>query len=130
MGNLRERAERDLAVTLEGDWSFPVELTDPDGIKYTETNNQKPLVGQVIFERIGIDPDTGEDMVVLEASVTLRLSSLTRVPEDGETWFVRMPSKPSPTAPLANYIFSKDRPASGSQSLGIITLFVQKAKQS
>lgn len=123
MINLREQAESDLAITLEGDFALPVRLTDPDG---TITN----VVGQVLFDYIEENPETGGPMVVHNPVVVLRKSSLSRVPVSGEKWHVKIPTSPSTTATLEDYIIDSDRPIEGGTSIGFIKLFLRKLEQS
>ena len=52
MVNLRELAESDLAISLEGDFGLPVELIDPDGVKYDSVN------GQILYDQVRADPAT------------------------------------------------------------------------
>lgn len=121
--NLREQAENDLAETLEGDFSLPVQLVTPDGIEITAR-------GQVIYDQVKINQATGEEMIVNEPVITLRRSSLSRVPLSGEHWLVRYPQSPSESAPLVSGVLSKTRPPDGGASLGVIRIYPQKVKQS
>lgn len=131
MVNLREKAESDLAVTLEKDFSLPVELTGPDGIPInTRVSDGSPLVGQVLFDYVKVNPDTGQEMVVNLPVVSLRISSLSRVPKAGETWHMKIPNSPSTTATLENYIIDADRPPEGGKSIGFIKLYARRAIQS
>ena len=129
--NLRERAERDLATTLEGPFSLPVELVDPDGNEITESlNDADGLRGQIIYDTIKLNPDTGDEMVVNKPVVSLRRSSLARVPAPGEVWFVRIPIDPSTTATKESFVIDADRPPEGGRSLGFIRIYLRKAAQS
>lgn len=121
--NLREVADADLTDTLEGFWGLPVELTDPDGVKYTGE-------GQVLWDSKSFDPETGEEIRVGVPVVTLRRASWTRVPEAEENWHVRIPLTNSTAAPLEDFQLSATRPPEGGGSLGIIRLYLQKPEQS
>ena len=128
--NLRERAERDLARTLEGEFNLPVELVDPDGNEITASlNDDLGLRGQIIYDTVKLNPDTGEEIVINNPVVSLRRSSLARVPEPGEKWLVRIPIEPSTTAAKQSFIKSPTRPPEGGRSLGFIRLYLQKAEQ-
>ena len=133
--NLREQVEKDLSFTLEGDWGLPVELIDPDGNRYANSENSPdplnplPLMGQVLYDQLKADPDTGEPITVNNPIVSLRRSSLARVPENGERWSVKIPTEPSLTAPLANFVMSAVRPYGGGQSIGFIKLYLQRVEQ-
>jgi hypothetical protein len=124
MPNLRELCESDLAVTLEGDFGLPVELIDPDGVKYTG------IEGQILYDTVTVNPDTGEPMVVNDPIVTVRRSTLVRVPLPGEIWMVRIPTIPSRTAPLEDFLLSPSKPPSAGGSIGFIQLFLRRAVQS
>lgn len=131
MGNLRQRIESDLARTLEGEYGTPVVLVSPDGTiidKSVHTGEQ--LYGQVLYEYIQISPDTGEDMVIALPVVTLRRTSLSRVPKDKETWLVKIPVDPTEGAPIEDFIFDPTHAADGSRSIGIIRMYLTKAAQS
>lgn len=124
MVNLREQVERDLAISLEGQWSLPCDLIDPDGIIYT----QVPC--QFLYDTVIMDPETGERAVSNEPIAVFRRSTLSRVPVAGEKWLIRAPEYPSPDAPLVDFIISATRPPEGGASLGIIRLYLRKAEQS
>jgi hypothetical protein len=134
--NLRERAEQDLGVTLEGAFGLPVELTGPDGIEYkTSANspdpqNPLPLMGQVLYTTVRVSLETGEEVVMNKPVTTLRRSSLARIPQDGEDWFIKFPKDPSLTAELENFVLSTDRASEGGRSIGFIRLYPTKAVQS
>lgn len=114
--NLRELAEQDLEVTLEGDWSTPVALVAPDGAVYSD------LRGQLLHDLVRMNMETGERMVNREPIVSLRRSSLPRIPRAGETWLVTLPD--------GQYILSPVRPPEGGESLGFIRLYLQAVEQS
>lgn len=126
--NLRLRAERDLGKTLEGVWGLPVFLTAPDGTAINECVDGRPLTGQIMFDYVTANPDTGQEFVVYAPVVTLRKSSLSRVPKAGEKWLVQIPDRPDPDAVKKSFVLSPDRPPEGGDSLGIIRLFLQAAK--
>lgn len=122
--NLRELAESDLAVTLEGDFGLPVELIDPDGTKYTG------IEGQILYDQLTADPETGEPITVNNPIVSVRRSSLVRVPQPGENWVVKIPITPSRTAALEDFMLSPVKPPGGGGSIGFIKLYLQRIIQS
>ena len=124
MVNLRELAESDLATSLEGDFGLPVELIDPDGVKYDSVN------GQILYDQVRVDPATLGQMVVNNPIVSLRRSSLTRIPLAGETWHVRIPITPSVDAEKVDFLIDTDQPPEGGASIGFIKLYLKKAVQS
>jgi hypothetical protein len=136
--NLRERAESDLAITLEDPTQFglPVELTGPDGKEYNTSANSPdplnplPLYGQVLYTTVRVSPETGEEMVTNAPVVVLRRSSLERIPQDGENWHIRFPKDPSLTGEFSDYVFTPDRASEGGRSIGFIRLYPSKVDQS
>ena len=130
MVNLREQLEEDLGETLEGEGGLPVVLIGPDGVKYDTSANDptKPLVGQVLYGKKEFNPDTGQEIFIDMPIVSLRVTSLTRVPQNGEKWGIKIPTQPSTTAALVDFIF-EGRPLEGGTSLGYIRIYPQKAVQ-
>ncbi len=122
MLNLREQVEKDLSITLEGSYGLPIDLISPDG--ETET-----VSGQVLYDWQRLNPDTGDEETVREPVITVRLSSLTRVPLPGETWGIKIPVTPEETAERELYVINSDRAPEGSASIGFIRLYLQKAQQ-
>lgn len=120
--NLRELVESDLAITLEGEWGLPVELTAPDGT--TQTVN-----GRVDTDSIKLNPETGEAVIVDEPKVTLRRSSLMQVPEAGQYWHIKMPIAPNRLATKYDFLLAPDRAPEGGRSIGYIKLYLVKAEQ-
>lgn len=128
---LRELAESDLSTTLEGEFALPVEITSPDGvIQTTKKDSSDLLQGQVLYDQVLTDPVTLEQMITNLPIVSLRRSSLDRVPLPGETWHLRIPIVPNVTADKVDFIASADRAPGGGASIGFIKLYLQKAVQS
>lgn len=129
--NLRERVESDLAITVEGRWGLPVFLTSPDGEKQiNKKGTTVPLKGQVLYDIMRLDLDTGEDKLVGCPVVTLRRTSLDRVPEPGENWLIEIPDEPREDADMVSYVLSPTRPPEGGRSIGFIRLYLQQVEQS
>ena len=124
MINLRELAEADLATTLEGETSLPVELVSPDGVvqSMSVNNPENRLSGQVLYDYSKFDPETGSEVIIRKPVVTLRRSSLDRIPVAGEKWIVKIPEIPSTTAPLVSHRLEK--PPMGRASNGKIRLYL------
>ena len=130
--NLRQRAADDMKQLNIADWGLPVELTDPDGIKYTldaDTGETLQSV-QILYDRRTLNLATGEETVIKEPIVVIARKSLSRIPVEGEIWHVRMPLDPDPDADLYDFIFSDVRSPEGGQSLGFIRLYLQRVVQS
>jgi hypothetical protein len=130
MTSLREKAESDLGTTLEKEWSLPVVLKGPDGKIYdTSANDGERLGGQVLYDIVRLSPDTGNNIIVNKPVVTLRRTSLERVPQAGERWIVQIPVRPSETAEMEDFILDPDRPPEGGASIGFIRLYLRRAVQ-
>jgi len=127
--NLREQVESDLAITLEGDFKLPVILISPDGETQDKSANDPTadLVGQVLYDTLIQNPDTGAEMVVHKPVVTLRRSSLSRIPQSGEKWVVKIPTTPSYSA--AKETFFLERPLEDGGAIGFIRLYLMRAIQ-
>jgi hypothetical protein len=130
--SLRECHELDLEETLETDWALPVQLVSPDGEIQPDPNDpDATLGGQVLFNRVETEFESGlmsTDVIIRKPVVTLRISSLTRVPQPGERWVVRIPMTPSRSAPLET--FEAHRAPTGGDSIGFITLHCDDIVQS
>lgn len=128
--NLRERAESDLGQSLEGDFGLPVELITPDAVTInTRQSDDSVLKGQVLYNSKDVDIDTGLPIVVNNPVVTLRRSSLSRIPVAGENWIVRIPKNPSLTDILIDFALDPSRPPETGQSIGFIKLYLRATQQ-
>ena len=129
--NLRQKAESDLQSTLEREYKIPVILIDPDGVTYdTSENDGLPLGGQVLSDSISFNPETGDQIISPNPIVTLRRSSLTRVPAPGETWIVKIPTSPVEGASVEDFVIDPTRSPEGGRSIGFIRLYLRRAEQS
>jgi hypothetical protein len=126
--NLRQKAEEDLSKTLEGDFGLPVILVDPAGTEITENVDETTLKGQILYSTTRIDL-TGEPVIVNNPVVSLRRSSLSRVPAPGEKWFVRIPIDPTEGATIEDFIIDPDRSPEGGRDIGFIRLYLRRAVQ-
>lgn len=128
MESLRRILERDMYDTLESEWKMPVELTGPDGIKqiYSKNNPTELLGGQVLYSSRRENPETGETIVVNQPVVTLRVSSLVRVPAAGEKWYIKIPTGTEPNATKQSFIFTPDRSPENGTDMGFIKLYLQR----
>jgi hypothetical protein len=126
---LREQIESDLETTLEGDFGLPVELIAPDGTIYDKSYNdpESLLMGQILYDTLVADPDTGLEVIVHKPVVTLRKSSLEVVPQDGERWAVRIPVIPDRTADKETFLV--ERPTEEGGAIGFIRLYLMKTEQ-
>lgn len=121
--NLRVQAEADLAVSLEdiNGFGLPVELVSPDG-------EVIEAVGQVLYDST-ITNEMGLETIIHKPVVTLRRSSLSRIPlpTDRPRWACRIPETPSPDADIVTYIV--ETPMEGGGSIGLIRLYLTRAEQ-
>lgn len=131
MGDLRELIEGDLKETLEGDFGLPVILIAPDGTIQDKSANDptEDLMGQILYDSLIHDPNTGLDIVVHKPVVSLRRSSLTTVPDatPGQNWAVRIPLEPSVSAPKVT--FRIGRVTEGGDSIGFVRLYLERIEQ-
>lgn len=129
--NLREQVESDLADTLENPdhWGLPVELIDPDGNIQTKSVNDpdQDLSGQILYDTTVVNPETGLEMIVAKPVVTLRRSSLSRIPAAGEKWMIRIPETPDPTA--AKVLHRIEQAPEDGKSIGFIRLYLVRATE-
>lgn len=127
MENLRETAEKELHDCLESELGTPVELISPDGKVqiYSANNPTELLSGQVKQFSRDVNPDTGETIIVDNPAVTLRISSLDRIPAPGESWFIRMPVSPVAGSPKKSFTFKVDRAPEKGTDLGIFKILPQ-----
>lgn len=132
MENLRAQLELDLHESLEGEFGMPVELTSPDGVEqiFNRNNTLELLKGQVLYFSKREDPETGEIIVVNQPVVTLRISSLIRVPKSGETWYIKMPISPEVGAAKERFVFTATRSAEHGTDIGFIRLYPQRIEVS
>lgn len=135
MINLREQVESDGSFTYgsKSKWALPTILIAPDGVEYKHPlvdgviDEDVSLGGQVIYDTLSIDPDTGAQVIEHKPVVTLRLSELKRVPKAGEKWVVKIPLTPSTTAPLKTFYL--ERPGEEGGSIGFIRLYLMSIEQ-
>lgn len=120
--NIRALAEQHLGESLEGGYGIEVILTGPDG-------KQQPVKGQVLYSRKVLNPVTGEDIIINEPVVVLRVSSLDPVPKTAEQWFIQMPVSPVEGAAKENFLMDKGKAVEGGASIGFIRLYPKKADQ-
>jgi hypothetical protein len=117
---LREDMESALAETLEGDWALPVVLVAPDG-------SESSYSGQVIYETVQFEEDTSTDIIVKKPVVSLRISSLNRIPLQTEKWFCKIPMTPDATAQKVTHRI--ENVSQGGYSIGFIRLYLQQAAE-
>jgi hypothetical protein len=122
MINVRSLAEKDLKHTIEAEFSMPVVLISPAGERVDRTVDGRPLAGRVLYSQKEINPESGVPITVLAPVVTLRESSLSRVPKSGEVWGVVIPESPRHNAPLKQYVTDAAGVVETGHGLGVINL--------
>ena len=132
MTNLRTRAITDLKKQSTKNWSTPVIFIDPDGIIYDKDNDtgEELRTLQTLYDRRVENPDTGEAMTIHEPVIVQARSSLSRIPQPGETWSIKFPLDPMEENTLSNYVFTPDRSIEGGSSLGFFRIYPIKLVQS
>ena len=128
MENLRQAIEHDLKDSLESEWKIKVELTAPDGNvqRYSMNNPDEFLGGQVLYFSREENPATGEMIIINQPVVTLRISSLIRVPESGEKWYIRIPIAPNAGAEIKSFVFTPTRSLQHGTDIGFIRIYPQR----
>ena len=124
MVNLRELAETDLGVTLEGEYGLPINIIFKDGSK------QLDIEAQVLYSSISTDPTTLAPIIVEEPVVSVRRSSLDQIPVAGDTAVFQIPKEPRRDADKDDYILSKTRAPEKNRSIGFNRYYLQRAIQS
>lgn len=119
MDNLRVQIEKDLKDTLESEFGMSVELTSPDGDTF-------PAVGQVLYFTRELNPESGEAIVVNVPVVTLRKTSLKRIPRAGERWSIRMAVSPEAGADIVNFILTPDKNPESGTDIGFVRYYPQR----
>ena len=129
--NLREHVATDgLKLSMEGNFGLPVVLIDPDGATIDTNEDDDTLKGQVLYDRIAEDPETGDEIVINEVQISIRKTALSRVPKKGETWKIAFPLDPSDPDTLTTHLLSKNRAPIGGSSVGFVKLFPGDVDQS
>ena len=128
MENLRAAIEKDLGDSLEGEFKIEVELTAPNGQTqiYSKNNPTAKLGGQVLYYTHIENPTTGEQIVVNEPVLSLRISSLNIVPKSGETWHIKMPTSPVAGAVKKDFVFTATRAIESGTDIGFIKIYPQR----
>lgn len=110
-----------LAITLEsGDhFALPVKITRLD-----DGFVQDGLFGMVLRDTIDIDP-SGLQMIARRPNVTLRLSSLTHVPNDTESWIFEIPKTTDPNSEKIRYSYATPLARRGFTTFGMMTYPLQ-----
>lgn len=75
--DLRTASEAALKLSLEGPFGWPVTFTDP------ATDLEQTVNAQVTRVDSLIDPQTGARVYAPHTAVTVRLSSMTPIPDEG-----------------------------------------------
>lgn len=128
--NIREHiATKGLKRMIEGNYGLPVELIPPTGVDITENEDGDTLKGQILYDREGVDLETGGMIVIGGTTVTLRKTALSRVPVAGETWGIRIPVNPADPDTLSVFLINTDEAPTDGQSAGFIVLKLKEAEE-
>jgi len=127
MGEALGMMERDLGEIVEGPFSSHVELLPPAGTWITTSVHGGPLKANVTDAYVVLEPG-GEQKVVNEPRVELRISSLSRVPAADEKWGIRIRAS-AINSTLVLYVLSGDKAPERDASRGLIYLYPQAVSQ-
>ena len=120
-GEVLAMIESDLAETVESDFGTPVSLIDPQGNIINTSVYGGPLYGRYTDDYIQ-QGGNGEQIIVPDPMLLLRISSLSRVPERSENWGVLVNGK--------QYVLDGGTKApERADSIGYIRLFPRKVAQ-
>lgn len=122
-------ATKGLKRMIEGNYGLPVELIPPTGVDITENEDGETLKSQVLYDREGVDMETGGMIVIGGTTVTLRKSALSRVPVAGEIWGIRIPINPADPDTLSVFLINTDEAPTDGQSAGFIILKLKEAEE-
>ena len=130
MIKLREQIEKDLRESLEREWKVDIELTSPDGDVqvYSKNNPSEKLGGQILYFTKATDPVTGESIIVHQPVAVIRISSLDRIPQSGENWYIKMPTRPGGVK--ESFVFTGDKAIEDGTDIGFIRIYPQRIKRS
>jgi hypothetical protein len=124
MEDLRAAQEKDLSDCIEGEFGTDVILTDPDGetYEYSANDPELKLRAKVRYKSVSVNPETGGPLYSEDIHVSIRTTSLTRVPQDGETWGIKLPVSPQVGAPIEDFLFTPDRAIISGADMGYIKI--------
>lgn len=129
--NLREHiATNGLKLSIEGNYGLPVVLVYLDGVTVDTNEVGDVLKGQVLYDKLGLDPETGDEIIIDEISISLRKSALSRIPQAGERLYIKFPLDPSQPDVLTAHILTEDRAPADGGSIAFIKVFPQSVEQS
>ena len=111
-------------MSMGSSFNIPVNLKYPDG------SEQTGLIAQVLYDREGIDPDTGDEIVVNETRITLIKADLDQEISVGMNLAVEYPPDPANQDILTTEIMNGDKAPVDGGSIGFITIFPKKTEQS
>jgi hypothetical protein len=129
--NLRYQIEQDLHESVEGEWKIPVELTGPDGITQTHSanNTDELLGGQMLNFTSPEDPITGEATIVNNPILVIRISSLDRVPANGEKWYIKvLYSEIFDNKLDESFVITKTRAKEDGSDIGFVRLYMRQVE--
>lgn len=144
-GNLRLVSRRNLIIT-EIQWGLLIRLTAPDtGTIYDRSaDKDDPLrTLQTLNDFKRLNPETGEEVLVIDPVVSIRLDALARKPQSGETWHVKIQTEPL-DIPLSmdfdaaillhpdsfvDYMIDPSKATEGGNSIGFTRLYLHLAEQ-
>lgn len=124
MGNLRIEAESDLGEMLESDFGQQIFFKSPN------TGNTFDVQGRFDLYPSRENPDTGQMIIIANASVSVRASTMPEIPKAGEKWAIRAQPTPVENAPFEDFVMTPDQAPEEATRMGWITIFLQRIEQS
>lgn len=116
--DLRKHIATDgLRLSMGSGFNIPVNLIYPSG------NHQTGLISQVLYDRFGEDPDTGDEIVIKETRITLIKADLDEVINAGDKLSISYPLDPANPTVLTTEMMDEDRAPIDGGSIGFITIF-------
>lgn len=121
-------AESLLSFTLEGDFGVPCTLVAPDGTTYATNSLGLPIKGRLIYDHAEVN-ENGETVVIHSPCLTLRASTLPRIPRADEPWAFKVPLNMANQAITTTFVLDPDRPPKDGMSIGFIRFYLMAAIQ-
>jgi len=131
MEDLNATVEADLVDTIEGEFGTKVNIIYSSGSiqEYSKNNPEKYLKGMFRYYKLGINPDTGEGLVIDNPSILLRLSSMDEKIEDGDKAVMEITVSSFAGSPVLQFVVEESRATEGSSDFGEIMYYLKQVGQ-
>lgn len=98
-------------------------------IKYADGSTQTGLRAMVLYDKIVIDPESGEEIVIKETSVTLSKYRLNQPINAGDKIYIEYPKSPDDQTVKLYEIMDGDKAPIENGSIGYITIYPKTTDQ-